>query len=151
MADEGVRVYGPSKHFLNPEAHSSSVKPLPGSWLGIPVVWDRKNKVLAIIDDPEFYRKMSGIVKAGTPFIPLSPGIPILGKVKKTETSFEAVERAIKGGPQPVEVKDLREKVQRSWWVSAATVDPLHILIDWDGESTIQGLKSKVEDIILRG
>lgn len=106
------------EHFAQKAIESDAVKGLPGPYGGVQVLYDKSRNILVI--GPT----QVPIVKAGTMFVPLPDDVKIYGR---------------KRGKNPDDVFDLTDRKKLRWWVSALTIDPHHVLIDWDGESQLTG------------
>lgn len=100
------------RHYLEMRPEYQSPSKLAGPWPGLKV---------QLVDGHLFIQPTeSPIVKPGTPFMKLPANTLVFGKVK---------------GGRPGEHRNLGELAKRGWWISTHTVDPHHIITDWDGVS----------------
>lgn len=100
------------EHFARLQAET--MKTLPGPWVGVSVLFDKGILVINPTPVP--------ILKAGLPFVKLPKGMRIFGRRK---------------GASPKDVFSMEHTVKREWWISFHTVDPHHVLTDWDGQSCL--------------
>lgn len=102
-------------HFLESDPNFSKFTALKTPWPGLRVMLAESHLFIQPTEAP--------LVKVGIPFIRLPESFLIFGKVQ---------------GGKRGEYRNLAGLKKRAWWISVNTVDPLHILIDWDGVSGLE-------------
>lgn len=90
----------------------------PGGYPAIQVLYDARHRIVTI--GPTH----TPLVREGTPFVPLPADVKVYGR---------------KRGASRKDLFDLTAYCKRRWWISVNTVDPHHILTDWDGAAFLGG------------